>query len=108
VSFKVKVKLSLCLTKHYAMKKYWGSGDIAPRILGRSKQQSKCSPSALYLVGLYAHLLQKNYVLERVNRVTDTCHTVQNFHYFILFRLGIFLFATASRPALGPTQHPIQ
>jgi hypothetical protein len=28
----VKVK-SLCLTKHHAMKAYWGSGDIAPRIL---------------------------------------------------------------------------
>jgi len=23
---------SLCLTKHHAMKTYWGSGDIAPRI----------------------------------------------------------------------------
>jgi hypothetical protein len=31
---KVKVKLSLCLTKHDAMKAYyWGSGGIAPRIL---------------------------------------------------------------------------
>jgi len=28
-----KVKLSLCLTKHHAMKTYWGSGDIAPGIL---------------------------------------------------------------------------
>jgi hypothetical protein len=27
-----KVKLSLCLTKHHAMKTYWGSGGIAPRI----------------------------------------------------------------------------
>jgi hypothetical protein len=26
-------KLSLCLTKHHAMKTYWGEG-IAPRILG--------------------------------------------------------------------------
>jgi hypothetical protein len=25
--------LSLCLTKHHAMKTYWGSGGIAPRIL---------------------------------------------------------------------------
>jgi hypothetical protein len=25
--------LSLCLTKHYAMKTYWGSGGIVPRIL---------------------------------------------------------------------------
>jgi hypothetical protein len=29
----VKVKLSLCLTKHHAIKTYWGSGGIAPRIL---------------------------------------------------------------------------
>jgi hypothetical protein len=29
---KVKIKLSLCLTKHHAMKTYWGSGGIAPRI----------------------------------------------------------------------------
>jgi hypothetical protein len=28
-----KVKLFLCLTKHRAMKTYWGSGCIAPRIL---------------------------------------------------------------------------
>jgi hypothetical protein len=30
---KVKVKTSLCLTKHHAMKAYWGSGGIAPCIL---------------------------------------------------------------------------
>jgi hypothetical protein len=30
---KVKLKLSLCLTKHHAMKAYWGSGGIAPLIL---------------------------------------------------------------------------
>jgi hypothetical protein len=30
---KVKVKLSLCLNKHHAMKACWGSGGIAPRIL---------------------------------------------------------------------------
>jgi hypothetical protein len=29
----MKVKLSLCLTKHHTMKAYWGSGGIAPRIL---------------------------------------------------------------------------
>jgi hypothetical protein len=29
----VKVKLSLCLSKYRAMKTYWGSGGIAPRIL---------------------------------------------------------------------------
>jgi hypothetical protein len=28
-----KVKLSLCLTKHHAMKMYWGSGGIAPRTI---------------------------------------------------------------------------
>jgi hypothetical protein len=32
-TFEVKVKLSLCLTKHHAMKTYWGSGDIAPHFL---------------------------------------------------------------------------
>jgi len=26
-------KLSLCLTNHHAMKMYWGSGGVAPRIL---------------------------------------------------------------------------
>jgi hypothetical protein len=30
---KVKLKLSLCLTKQHTMKTYWGSGGIAPRIL---------------------------------------------------------------------------
>jgi hypothetical protein len=30
---KVKVKLSLCVTKHHAIKAYWGSGGIAPLIL---------------------------------------------------------------------------
>jgi hypothetical protein len=29
---RIKVK-SLCLAKHHAMKAYWGSGGIAPRIL---------------------------------------------------------------------------
>jgi hypothetical protein len=34
ISFsKVKVKLSLYFTKHHAMKTYWGSGGMAPRIL---------------------------------------------------------------------------
>jgi hypothetical protein len=33
VKAKVKVKFSLCLTKHYDMRAYWGSGGIAPRIL---------------------------------------------------------------------------
>jgi hypothetical protein len=32
-AMKVKVKLFLCLTKHHAMKAYWRSGGIAPRIL---------------------------------------------------------------------------
>jgi hypothetical protein len=30
---KVKVKLSLCLTKHHAMKAYWGNGSTTPLIL---------------------------------------------------------------------------
>jgi hypothetical protein len=32
-NIKVKVKLSLCLTKHHAMEAYWGSGGIAPHSL---------------------------------------------------------------------------
>jgi hypothetical protein len=30
---KVEVKLSLCLTRYYAIKDYWGSEGIAPQIL---------------------------------------------------------------------------
>jgi hypothetical protein len=30
---KVKVKFSLCLTKHYSMKTCWESGGVTPRIL---------------------------------------------------------------------------
>jgi hypothetical protein len=33
IKLKVKVKLSPCLTKHHAMKTYWGSGSIVPLIL---------------------------------------------------------------------------
>jgi hypothetical protein len=36
VAGKGKLKLSLCLTKQHAMKTYWGSGGIAPRILDLS------------------------------------------------------------------------
>jgi hypothetical protein len=35
-SWSIKVKLSLCLTKHHAMKTYRGSEDIAPYILDLS------------------------------------------------------------------------
>jgi hypothetical protein len=43
---KVKVNLSLCLIKHHAMKTYWGSGCIAPRILSTSALDG-CERSAL-------------------------------------------------------------
>jgi hypothetical protein len=33
LNVKVKVKLFPCLTKHHAIKTYWGSGSLAPRIL---------------------------------------------------------------------------
>jgi hypothetical protein len=33
VKVKVKAKFSLCFTKHHAVKTYWGSGGIVPRIL---------------------------------------------------------------------------
>jgi hypothetical protein len=36
IHYQVKVKLSLCLTKHHAMKTYSGSEGIAPRILDLS------------------------------------------------------------------------
>jgi hypothetical protein len=32
-TIKEKVKLSLCLTKHHAMKTYWENGGIVPHIL---------------------------------------------------------------------------
>jgi hypothetical protein len=32
-AIKVKLKLSLCLNKHHAMKTYWGNGGMAPLIL---------------------------------------------------------------------------
>jgi hypothetical protein len=35
-AWKVKVKLSLYLTKHHTMKMYWESGGIAPCILDLS------------------------------------------------------------------------
>jgi hypothetical protein len=35
---KVKVKLSLCLTKHHAMTTYWGGGGIAQRNLELSSK----------------------------------------------------------------------
>jgi hypothetical protein len=49
-----KVKLSLCLTKHYAMKTYWGSGSIAPHILNlgiRWRWVINLMPQPLYLRG---------------------------------------------------------
>jgi hypothetical protein len=33
LQLKLKVKLSLCTTKHRDMETYWGSGGIAPRIV---------------------------------------------------------------------------
>jgi hypothetical protein len=49
-----KVKLSLCLTKHHAMKTYWGIGGIATRIpdLGtRWKWVVSFTPRPLYPKG---------------------------------------------------------
>jgi hypothetical protein len=48
---KVKVKLSLCLTKHHAMKTYWESGGIAPRVLDfgtRWRRVVNFTPRPLY------------------------------------------------------------
>jgi hypothetical protein len=49
-----KVKFSLCLTKHHAMKAYCGSGGIAPRILDlgtRCRWVVSFTPRPLYLKG---------------------------------------------------------
>jgi hypothetical protein len=48
---KVKVKLSLCLTEHHAMKTYGESGGIAPRILDlgtRKRRVVSFTPRPLY------------------------------------------------------------
>jgi hypothetical protein len=42
---RLKVKLSLCLTKHHAMKACWWSGGIAPRILKLGNNGGECSAS---------------------------------------------------------------
>jgi hypothetical protein len=49
---KVKLKLSLCLTKHHTVKTYWGSGGIARRILHfgtRLRWVVSFTPRPLYL-----------------------------------------------------------
>jgi hypothetical protein len=54
VKVKVKVKLSLCLTKHHAMKAYWGSGSITPSILDfgtRWRWVDSFTPRLLYPQG---------------------------------------------------------
>jgi hypothetical protein len=50
----VMVKLSLCLTKHYSMKTYWGSGGIVPYILDlgtRRRWVVSFTPRPLYPQG---------------------------------------------------------
>jgi hypothetical protein len=39
---KAKVKLRLCLTEYHAMKAYWESGGIAPRILNLGELSASC------------------------------------------------------------------
>jgi hypothetical protein len=43
---KVKVKLSLCLSKHRAMKRYWGSGGISMALAEGDWSASR--PAALH------------------------------------------------------------
>jgi hypothetical protein len=45
-----KVKF-LCLTKHHAMKTFWGSGSIAPRILFSDLGTRSFTPRPLYPQG---------------------------------------------------------
>jgi hypothetical protein len=42
-----KVKLSLCLTKHHAMNKYWVSGGISPLIQKLKSRFKNCGMSLL-------------------------------------------------------------
>jgi hypothetical protein len=42
-ALKVKVKWSLCLTKHRDMKTYWGSGGVALRIFTLELDESEWS-----------------------------------------------------------------
>jgi len=47
----INVKLSLCLTKHHAMKTYWRNEEIAPRILNRGTRWMwvvSYTPQSLY------------------------------------------------------------
>jgi hypothetical protein len=51
MNVKIKVKFLLCLTKHHAIKTYWGSGGIAPRILvlgTRWRRVISFTPRTLY------------------------------------------------------------
>jgi hypothetical protein len=55
---KKKVKLSLCLTKHHAMKTYWESAGITPRILDLSTRWrwvDSFTPRPLYPKGKSTH-----------------------------------------------------
>jgi hypothetical protein len=45
--FPTQLKLSLCLTKHHAMKTYWGRGSIAPRVLNRGSRWRRVFSSML-------------------------------------------------------------
>jgi hypothetical protein len=42
----IKLKLSLCLTKHHSMKIYWGSGGRAPRIFYLGTSEGEWSASS--------------------------------------------------------------
>jgi hypothetical protein len=54
IKVKVKINWFLCLTKHHAMKTYWGSRGIAPRILdlgSRWRRVVSFTPRPLYSQG---------------------------------------------------------
>jgi hypothetical protein len=54
---KVKVKLSLYLTKHNAMKTYWGCGGIAPP---RKLKEIKCLSFLFYELGTWSAPIQNS------------------------------------------------
>jgi hypothetical protein len=67
-----QVKLSLCLTKHWAMKTYWGRGGIAPRVIDlgvRWRWVVSFTPRPLNRAGLY---FSRNWLVHLTKLVLPT------------------------------------
>jgi len=70
-----KVKLSLCLTKHHAMKTYWSSGGRAPRILHFGTRRKKMISFTLWPL----HCRGKSPRHPPVRWLIGTAYRVHNF-----------------------------